>query len=184
MKRLVSLADIVIALGERIDALVQKLLPNGTREGREYRIGSVAGEPGRSLCVWITGPKQGQWFDFSAGIGGDGLHLVAHVLFRGEIAEALPWARAWLGIDALDPDSIRTYRQAAERRAREAAEDEERKRAKAFRIYMEGVTIYGTPAAAYLAGRGIQVGRLGADRLQSLRYHGALWNEESQRKWP
>src|SRR5882672_10828561 len=177
----VALADIVAALGERIATLVVELLPNGTCEGHEYRIGSVAGEPGRSMCVWITGTKQGQWYDFGASIGGDGLHLVAHVLFRGSIPDAMRWSRAWLGIDALDPASIKTYRQAAAVRAEEAKQEDERKRAAAFRIYMESVSLPATPAAAYLAGRGIDVGWLAAGRrLQSLRYHGALWNEESK----
>lgn len=179
-----DLDDIVAALADRIDSLVAKLLPKATKEGHEYRIGSVAGEEGRSMWICRSGAKQGEWYDFGASIGGDPLHLVAHVLFHGRVLpDALRWARAWLGIDALDPDSLRTYRQHAADRNRAVAEEDERNRAAAFRIYMEGRPILGTPAAAYLAGRGINVASLTRD-MQSLRFHPALWNVESQRKWP
>ena len=59
--------DISRQLAARVDGLVRDLLPGGHREGHEWRCGSVAGEPGNSLGVHLTGSKAGVWSDFSAG---------------------------------------------------------------------------------------------------------------------
>src|SRR5579872_5068464 len=52
-----------------IAALLAELLPAGIREGAEWRIGSVAGEPGRSMGVHLGGAKAGVWYDWAAGSG-------------------------------------------------------------------------------------------------------------------
>ena len=56
-------------------AVAEHLLPAGKREGREWRAGSIAGEPGHSLGVHLGGPKAGAWRDVSTdgatGQGGD-----------------------------------------------------------------------------------------------------------------
>ena len=62
--------------------------------------------------------------------------------------------------------------------------DEAARRATALRLFLAGREgIAGTPAAAYLAGRGIDLAELGR-QPRSLRFHPGLWNHESQRRWP
>src|SRR5438270_1654209 len=90
--------DIARMLAGRIDQLVRDLLPAGHREGHEWRCGSVAGEPGNSLGVHLTGAKAGVWSDFSADQKGDALDLVAAV-HGVSIGEAIGWSRKWLGLD-------------------------------------------------------------------------------------
>jgi hypothetical protein len=85
-------------LAEHIDQLAREILPNGHREGAEYRCGSVAGEAGSSLGVHLAGNKRGIWGDFAAGIGGDALDLVRAVLGL-DMPGALAWSRRWLGLE-------------------------------------------------------------------------------------
>lgn len=67
-------------------------------EGAEWRVGSLAGEPGRSCAIHLGGTKSGVWSDFASGEGGDALDLMAAVRFGGDKRAALVWSRRWLGI--------------------------------------------------------------------------------------
>lgn len=93
-----DILDIKRRLAERAQSVAEHLLPNGRKDGHEWRAGSVGGEPGQSLGVHLTGQKAGVWTDFAGGKGGDLLDLWSAV--RGlSLAEALDEARSWLGID-------------------------------------------------------------------------------------
>ena len=89
-------------LAAQAQAVAEHLLPAGKREGREWRAGSVAGEPGRSLGVHLGGPKAGIWCDFGSDAngqeGGDLIDLWMAVK-RVDLATALDEIRAWLGIE-------------------------------------------------------------------------------------
>jgi len=93
-----SAGDIARALAERFEMLVRKLLPNGHREGREWRAGNVQGDPGSSFVACLTGFKAGVWHDFATGESGDALDLVKAVI-GVYTSEALRWSRRWLGIE-------------------------------------------------------------------------------------
>jgi hypothetical protein len=86
-------------LAERADQLAADLLPGGHREGREWRVGSIAGEAGNSLGIRLSGDKRGRWGDFATGEAGDALDLVKATLSLDTIA-AIAWSRRWLGIGA------------------------------------------------------------------------------------
>jgi twinkle protein len=59
-----------------VDTVAAHLLPNGKKEGRSWCVGSVSGEPGKSLRLCLSGTKAGVWSDFSSnGKGGDLLDL-------------------------------------------------------------------------------------------------------------
>jgi len=88
--------DISQQLATRLDVLVRDLLPAGHREGHEWRCGSVAGEPGNSLGVHLTGTKAGVWSDFSTDQKGDALDLVRAVLGL-DLGAAIRWSQNWLG---------------------------------------------------------------------------------------
>lgn len=86
-------------LASRAQAVAEYLLPNGIKQGNEWRVGSVAGEKGKSLGVHLAGSKAGVWSDFATGEGGDLLDLWMAVR-RVSLVQALDEARAWLGIEA------------------------------------------------------------------------------------
>src|SRR5690606_27386100 len=73
------------------------LLPNGKREGQEWRAGSLDGEAGKSLGVHLTGAKAGVFCDFATGEGGDLLDLWAQVRGVG-IGEAGSQVLEYLGV--------------------------------------------------------------------------------------
>ena len=183
-KRSMDMATIAAMLADRIASLCAELLPAGTREGAEWRIGSVAGEPGRSMAVHLSGPKAGVWKDWAADIGGDALDLVAQVLFRGDKVQAVRWSRAWLGLDKADPASFEQRRRQAENRREEAREDDRRRKRRALAIFLEAQPqLAGTVAATYLASRAIDLEQLGR-QPRALRFHPSLWNAETERHWP
>jgi DNA primase (bacterial type) len=90
-------AELSAFLAERAADVAEYLLPKGKKSSGEWCVGSVAGEPGQSLKVRLTGAKKGVWRDFSTGEGGDLLDLWA--ARRGlSIAQAMAEAKAHFGI--------------------------------------------------------------------------------------
>lgn len=88
---------------------------------------------------------------------------------------AIKWAGAFLFNDG-DPAAVALTCKAIEQRDQRSLEDEEkqaRKRAAAKKLYLSGVSIYGTHAETYLLGRGIPIRKLDV-ALEGLRYHPAL----------
>jgi twinkle protein len=84
-------------LAQRVDTVAAYLLPNGKREGHEWRAGDVNGASGKSLGVHLSGEKAGVWRDFSADEGGDLLDLWCAV--KGcDLKTAMDDAKDWLGI--------------------------------------------------------------------------------------
>lgn len=187
MTQLVPIERIVEGLALRARDLAQTVFPAGYRDGMEWRVGSLAGEKGSSLAVHVQpGPRAGVWADFASGEAGDALDLVAQALCRGDKGQAIQWARAWLGLDGADPDALTRTRQAEARsHAAEAEADEEAaaKRNAAYRLYLEGVDLLGTPAERYLLGRGLAIRRLDFP-VGALRYHPRLWDRLTRRHWP
>ena len=98
-----SAAEIALALADKANALARELFPAGRRQGREWCIGSIAGEPGQSLRTAISGNHRGRWREYADGTGGDMLDLIAAVHFGGDVRQALSWARRWLGQEERPP---------------------------------------------------------------------------------
>ncbi len=77
-----------------LETLCREWFPNGSREGHEFKIGSLAGEPGRSLSINL---RTGAWKDFAGGDGGsDPVSLLAGVR-SCSMAEAAKELAARLG---------------------------------------------------------------------------------------
>lgn len=58
-----------------LESLLREWFPAGRREGHEFKVGSLSGDPGRSLSVNLT---TGVWKDFSSDAGGsDPISLLA-----------------------------------------------------------------------------------------------------------
>ena len=84
-------------LSESADRVARELFPNGSKEGQEWRVGSIDGEAGKSLGVHLSGSKAGVWSDFSAGTSGDLLDLWMAV--RGcTLPEAMEQAAKFIGV--------------------------------------------------------------------------------------
>jgi hypothetical protein len=168
--------------------VVEELLPAGHYEqgGREYRAGSTAGEPGRSLVIQIGGPKSGLWYDHSAGEGGDLIDLIAACL-GSDIGKAVRWARQRLG----QPERPKAQPLRPPRRLPVHAPYDEAETGKiAERIFWrEAVPLCrGDMVCRYLAGRAIDLERLARTNdgklPPSLRFHPRLPNREAGRAYP
>jgi hypothetical protein len=181
IRNLHTLPELAGMLAARIEALVLEVLPAGRRDGSEWRVGSLAGEPGRSLAVHLgKGPKRGVWCDFASGEAGDALDLVAFARCGGDRAEAVRWARAWLGLTA--GEGRMAPRPAVAPAPSPAAEIERPDRA-GRALWLSGTPIQDTPAAAYLAGRGLALAAL-ARVPGALRYREDAWCSERGRGAP
>ena len=55
---LIPASDIAAQLASQAEDLCRHLLPAGRREGREWRCGSVQGEPGKSLNVHLPAERR------------------------------------------------------------------------------------------------------------------------------
>ena len=101
-RALSDITEISRMLSSRAQSVAEYLLPRGRKEGQEWRVGSVAGEPGQSLGVHLAGHKAGVWAEFNSGEAGDLLDLWQQV--RGvSLSQALTEAREWLGVKRQEP---------------------------------------------------------------------------------
>jgi hypothetical protein len=197
----ISVGEIEARLRERAEDLVTKLLPAARREGAYYKIGSVEGEDGASLVIHLAGAKRGRWQDFAGTDHGDMLDLIQASRHLAGKAEAVAWAKSWLGIadswrrdkepsaDDRRKAAEATRKRTAERIRREAAERAGKIRgAKGLYLNRETVPIAGTPAEAYLRRRLLEPAEVreheGATWPGVLRFHPAAWHGGEKRKLP
>lgn len=89
--------DISKQLTDRVESVCQWLLPGGKSVQGNWRCGSVAGEPGDSLGVQLTGPNRGIWADFAGDDKGDLLDLIVSAK-AVPMRDAIKMAKEWLGI--------------------------------------------------------------------------------------
>jgi twinkle protein len=97
-----DITEISRLLSSRAQSVAEYLLPRGRKEGQEWRVGSVDGEPGQSLGVHLTGQKAGVWAEFNSGEAGDLLDLWQQAR-RVSLSQALTEAREWLGVKRQEP---------------------------------------------------------------------------------
>ena len=185
----VSAREVSQMLAQRIEDVAALCLPNGSRDGHEWCVGSIDGEPGQSLRIHLSGTKAGWWIDFSnRDSKGDALDLVCRSMFAGDRKQGYKWALSYLGLARADDTAIRRARKKAQetRRAKEQqAQDDAAKNARRAKgLWLSGQPdITATPAADYLAARGIDMTRL-ARRPSALRYSAQTWCRERQAKTP
>lgn len=139
-------SEISRRLADRVIDVCSTLLPNGKREGSEWRVGSVNGEKGKSLGVCLKGDKAGIWCDFSSGETGDLLDLWRAV--RGcDMKSALDQARQYLGIAEVRLESPRE----------KSFQRPERPKCVAPKL--------DSPVMAYLKGRGLTADTIAAFKI-------------------
>lgn len=105
--------QIIELLNEKAESFCEWLYPEGVRKGKEWCVGSLAGEAGASLKICLEGEKTGVWSDFATGEEIKGGNLVALLMRkRGTTVwhKSLFEAKEWLGLPVGD-DEDRFYRQ-------------------------------------------------------------------------
>jgi hypothetical protein len=98
-----NVAELSAELASRIEDLAATLLPAAIRASGTLAVGSVRGERGQSLRIFLRGSRRGRWKDFADEEGGDALDLVAQCLFKGDLKRAYVWALDWLGLAPAQP---------------------------------------------------------------------------------
>ncbi|GJD94439.1 DUF7146 domain-containing protein [Methylobacterium iners] len=161
----IEISELARRLGENAESVCRHYLSNGRRQGRYWLVGDVHNSAGSSLYVRLTGPgsghgRRGKWTDAATGEHGDLIDLIRLNRSHDDWCETLDEVRQFLRlprpvVSGSEPRC--ETRVSADRNASEAAR----------RLFRIGRPLAGTPAAAYLAGRGLGHA-LGA---APLRYH-------------
>lgn len=159
---------------DALDDLVPELFGGGRLQTRRYgQRWAVANKwrGGRidQMTVWRDAGRRGAWKDFVSGDKGDVIDLVAYGLTGYVSPEARMTAVTHLedrfGIRAMSPaERDRLEREAAQRRAALAADEQQRqaslkRRVQRFFFACEE-SLEGTPGEIYLASRGIVLGQV------------------------
>lgn len=92
-----TIPDLCLRLATRTDDIVPLLFPNAKRDGPEWKLGSISGEPGRSLGIEREGEKAGLWHDRATGDKGNLFTLIKSVR-ACDTKQAADWACDFLGI--------------------------------------------------------------------------------------
>ena len=92
-----NISEIKDLLNQNIKTLCWELLPKGKKQGSEWVVGGVDGQPGKSMSVSLQGSKLGIWCDFATGESGDLIDLWCSCKNQN-INEALPEIKDWLGV--------------------------------------------------------------------------------------
>lgn len=90
--------EVAKSLSNRSFEIASYLLPGGRKEGREYCLGNINGDSGKSLKICIEGEKVGVWSDFATGEGGDLLDLWSKTR-NVSLYEAIIQACNYLGVN-------------------------------------------------------------------------------------
>lgn len=178
-----------------LERLVHELAPGG-RKAQGYWISRNPARGDRnpgSFWVRLKNPAAGAWRDEATGDKGDVIELVRYCLGHGERKETFHWCLSWLGWSSHEVDRAAIARQ-REKAAREAARSEERaqrdlqgNRGRARALFLSAQEeLRGTPAHAYLQGRGIDPDQLRRP-LRAVRFlpdHEHIDAEGEVRKFP
>jgi len=83
----------------RIEDVLFYLFPSGRIQNKQFYIGNIKGEQGKSLVIQLTGDKQGNWFDFATSQGGDIFTLWQEVMGyqKSDFPKLLNEINEWLG---------------------------------------------------------------------------------------
>ena len=91
-----EIATLSTLVAQHARSLCRELLPDGTIEGNNYRIGNVYGDKGKSMSIRLDGPQAGEWKDFESGDGGDLIDLVSKHLGI-PIKDSMEWLKRRYG---------------------------------------------------------------------------------------
>lgn len=86
------------ALKDRAADVARHLYPKGKKDGHNWKVGSIAGEPGDSFSVCIEGSKAGVWTDFAGEKGDNNLVELWRRARNIDFREAVTQSKLWLGV--------------------------------------------------------------------------------------
>lgn len=175
------------------EALALRIFPAAKRDGPYLTIGSLHGEPGKSLKIKVRGADAGSWADYATSKSdprgkGDLIDLLRHTLGDGSHKSGFAEARKYLSLDTMDPGALDRQRERARRatakQEREKASLDERKRLQAEGLWQAASALTpASPAVRYLESRGIDFGVLG--RLPgAIRFRSGVWHAELRHEVP
>jgi len=97
-----NVKDLSSELASHAASVCHELYPEGKMESGCYKVGSIQGEKGRSMSIYLTGDQSGKWMDFATGEGGDLLDLIQ---YRNgySLTEAMDWAKKTYAIRDRSP---------------------------------------------------------------------------------
>lgn len=189
----ISIDELKELANGNIRAIAQHLLPNGKENCGYWEVGSIEGEPGKSLKVNLGGANRGLWTDFSSSRGsssysGNVIQLVAQVQFGGDVGKACQWLRSWLGLDKLDPGRLAKEKAKAQRAAAkseaDAAVKADNNRRRAHQLYLSAVPYPETIVENYLCSRGIDFRGAGLHAPGALRFAARAYCLEVRKDLP
>ena len=82
-------AELSAELASRIQELAGELLPAAVRSSGTLAVGSIRGERGQSLRIFLGGSRHGRWKDFADGTGGDVAQIVDRQASDGHMRMAV-----------------------------------------------------------------------------------------------
>ena len=89
---MIDIRELKRKLGAHAAGICQELYPEGKIESGCYKVGSIDGEKGRSMSVYLHGDQAGNFIDFASGEGGDMLDLLQYA--KGiTLTEAMDYAK-------------------------------------------------------------------------------------------
>jgi len=98
-------SEVKAQLLARLPAVLHYLFPAGKQRGKQYVVGYLDGNAGKSLVIVLDGARAGMWIDFATGEGGDILDAWARVMHldaRHDFPAVMSSVAQWLGV----PDHI------------------------------------------------------------------------------
>jgi len=98
-------SEVKAQLLARLPAVLHYLFPAGKQRGKQYVVGYLDGNAGKSLVIELDGARAGMWIDFATGEGGDILDAWARVMHldaRHDFPAVMSSVAQWLGV----PDHI------------------------------------------------------------------------------
>lgn len=102
--------EIAHRLSLQTQAVCEHLLPSGRRDGHDWAVGSISGEPGNSMKVTLSGAKAGVWCDFGGGPDDRGDLIGLWMATKGvSLSQACQQALDWLQV----PHHLRNTRNPA-----------------------------------------------------------------------
>ncbi|MEW8418428.1 MAG: AAA family ATPase, partial [Candidatus Thiodiazotropha endolucinida] len=91
---------------DRLPEALAYLFPNGKHRGKQFVVGDLQGNAGKSLVVDLQGQKAGMWIDFATSEGGDVLDLWAQANgmdSQRNFPQVMESIARWLGDAPLRP---------------------------------------------------------------------------------
>lgn len=130
-------------LASQAENVARMLLPNGKKDGGEWRCGSIHGDAGKSFGVRLSGPKAGIWCDFNGGDAGDLIDLWMKNK-NLDIPRTLDEVREYLGVEKpeFQKAPIREYTKPKKPKCTKVANDIEKYLCEERGLLLKGLEVY------------------------------------------